>query len=221
MGGELPDICALRSSTALTVNVFEYWAEKSPAVIGTALGCANTSSITYEAQYQKPRPVRGFPPNLDVEVSSPNLGVGLSPPMTGIEVKFFEPYDAPKRPALKPVYGDRHVWEELGLPQCAILASAIVRGAVSVSRFDSAQLLKHVLGMTNQLGNDGYTLTYLWYREGGPEASEHDADLQTFAAAISGEVDFRVLTFQQLYASLAPYRREHPAYFTYLDARYF
>src|SRR4051812_11451537 len=58
MRGAQPDICALRSSTALAVNFFDYWASTSPSSIGGILGCGSATAIRYEVQYPKPSSVR-------------------------------------------------------------------------------------------------------------------------------------------------------------------
>jgi hypothetical protein len=196
----------------LAVNFFDYWATRGLDSIGRALGCGTAAAIDYEVQYTKPQLVRGFPPNVDVE---------LSPPKLGIEVKFAEPYDSPKLVTLSSAYDNLALWSALGLPRCGALASSIVRGPPKFGRLDSAQLLKHIVGMTNQLGKGNYALVYLWYREGGQEAIQLKAELASFIQALAGEIDFRAFTFQEVYASVAGLRQQHVAYFDYLDARYF
>lgn len=65
-GGELEDrngrpakMGALHSSSALVCNVFEYWRERDPAVVGTARGLpVPIAALRFEAPLQSGSPVR-------------------------------------------------------------------------------------------------------------------------------------------------------------------
>jgi hypothetical protein len=214
LGGNPAPICALRSSTALAINFFEYWRTSQPHILGAALGNPNASTVQFEVQYPKPRGIRGFPPNLDVVIRQPTVA---------FEAKFVEPYDAVSMPILPRAYvANPALWPNvLRLPRCGALAQQIVSGQVGFRRLNAAQLLKHIVGLTHNCGTN-YRLVYLWYRQNSPEATQHEQEIQAFGAAVGGEIDFVSMTFQDLFTALkSSAGNSHAAYFNYLEDRYF
>jgi hypothetical protein len=64
-------------------------------------------------------------------------------------------------------------------------------------------------------------LCYLWYDvPGSAAAEEHRAEVARFGEAVTCEIEFRSLTYQELFASLPTHIRESE-YGKYLNARYF
>src|SRR2546429_2073494 len=89
-GGEMKDTAsrpakmrALHSSSALAVNVFDYWTSRDAAPLGGALELGSeVRSLRFEAQF--PTGLDGNPPNLDLAVALAN---GTT---VGVESKFTE-----------------------------------------------------------------------------------------------------------------------------------
>ena len=64
-------------------------------------------------------------------------------------------------------------------------------------------------------------LVYLWYREPGQEAAKHQAELARFRAHVDADLDFRAVTYQDLFCKLRRLAKEHSAYIEYMKRRYF
>ena len=156
-GGELKDTAsrpakmrALHSSSALAVNVFDYWTGRDPAPLGGTLDLGGDArSLRFEAQF--PTGLDGNPPNLDLAVVLAN-GTAV-----GVESKFTEwlHAKAQQREAFKPKYfpDGAGLWQARGLRQSQALAQAMGSGEKVFRHFDAAQLLKHALGLATQAGD--------------------------------------------------------------------
>ena len=224
-GGELKDTAsrpakmrALHSSSALAVNVFDYWTTRDPAPLGGALELGSeVRSLRFEAQF--PTGLDGNPPNLDLAVVLAN---GTT---VGVESKFTEWLHAKtqQREAFKPKYfpDGKGLWQARGLRQSQALAQAMGTGATVFRHFDAAQLLKHALGLATQLG-DKFAILYLFYDWPCAEAEAHRAEVQDFASLVGSEVRFRALTYQDLYRRLkSKAGAADGEYLAYLGRRYF
>lgn len=208
---------ALHSSSALAVNVFDYWRGRSLAWMARALSLpAEPSSLRFEAQF--PTGLPGNPPNLDLVLL---LEDGQT---IAVESKFTEPYAHAKRIApFRQKYfpaGDG-LWHHRASPRCQALAGRLHRGELRFDHLNATQLLKHILGLA-QLSVSRFTLFYLWYAAPSDEAGQHAQEIQTFAEEIGFEFDFRALTYQELYCSaLRELGAGHQTYLGYLGERYF
>lgn len=211
---------ALLSSAALAVNVFDYWSapgsDRSPLQV--ALGLApEITSIEFEGQFC-PLPDR-TPANLDVVLTLRN-GVTVA-----IESKFCEWMTRRSRgkAAFAPAYfpDARDLWGAVRLHRSQALAGAINQGRERFLYLDVAQLLKHALGLARELG-DGFVLWYLYFDGAGPAADQHRAEIARFADMLEGEVGFRAISYQDVFARLRTTAgSDHERYLTYLGARYF
>lgn len=209
-------MCALHSSSALVVNVFDYWIDR-PDVILAALDLPTGGvSIKFEAQF--PTGLDGNPPNLDVAIKWAD-GTWL-----GIESKFTE-WLTPK-PANKEVFRSKYfprdsgIWSALGLHRCQQLAAAINGGAMTYRYLDAPQLLKHALGLACSGGP--FELLYLYFDVQGPESRVQRAELDDFAERTGGDFLFHVVRYQDVYRGLLGLTRpEDREYVAYLGARYF
>lgn len=209
---------ALFSSAALVVNVFEHWTLHDPAPLLAALGIAGTARrMAFEERF--PISAEGTPPNVDVAIE---LDDGRC---IGIESKFTE-WHTPRRPAkirFKEKYfpAELELWKDRGLPACQVLAAEIQDGRTRYRFFYATQLLKHALGMaTRHPGRIG--IHYLYYEWSGPMAREHRKEVERFAERVGAELDFRWLSYQELYARLrASAAATDTEYLAYLEARYF
>jgi hypothetical protein len=209
---------ALHSSSALVVNVFDYWPTRDTTRLGAALGFnSGIQSIEFEAQF--PTGLDGNPPNLDLALV---LSEGIT---VGIESKFTEWLHAksPQRAAFKPKYFPKAngLWESRGLRQSQALAQAMSDGVKLYRYLDAAQLLKHALGLATQLAGK-FALLYVHLDWPCPEADLHRSEIQDFSSLVGSELRFRALTYQEVYKRLST--RADPVdeeYLAYLGGRYF
>jgi hypothetical protein len=207
---------ALHSSSALVVNIFQYWANRDISEIASACGTPHgMTRMRFERTY--PTTLGGTPPHLDVEFSADSLK-----PLV-IESKFTEPYRRHTKRAIK----DRHLdvpglWT--GLTECEKLVRRIreeERGRTSFGYLDAPQLLKHILGLTKAFGASGFSLLYLWYEIPSPEARSHRTELNEFMNLIGQEVEFRQMTHQELFQAIRECHGVSEGYIRYLTERYF
>lgn len=166
---------ALHSSSAIVVNLFQYWQGKdvcpilnackltsrnsskvgymiehlgsdSPKEIPIAISPLNYK-ITFEKQYQISADKTLFPhsPNIDIVIDTPLSDIA-------IESKFTEPYSSRKHGGLKEKYVENiSFWD--GLPNLYELAKEISPNDNKFQYLDAAQLIKHVLGLTKSCAN--------------------------------------------------------------------
>lgn len=212
---------ALFSSAALVVNVFDHWTTHDPAPLLAALGLdGRAERLAYEARF--PISADGTPPNVDLAIT---LAGGRC---IGIESKFTE-WHLPRRPAkirFKEKYfpPELKLWTDRGLPACQALAEEIQDGRTRYRFLYATQLLKHALGMATQCRSAAGAdigLIYLYYEWSGPMAREHRREIAHFAGRVGAELDFRSLSYQELYRRLRDGAGVDPAYLDYLGARYF
>lgn len=214
-GGARGKMQALHSSSALAVNVFDYWRGRDAAPIAVAMNLPGSlTDLRFEEQF--PTGLRGTPPNLDVTMRSGDS-------IIAVESKFLEPYGSRKHASpFKSKYfpADRELWNERGLPRCQRLAKGLQDGRISWHYLNASQLLKHALGLASQ--SKPFTLFYLWFAPDSEEARIQGDEVTAFADAVTPELPFRAKTYQVLFADLAPHlTSSHRAYADYLNARYF
>jgi len=205
---------ALHSSSALAVNVFDYWLDSGTSVLQSALGLEPVPvNITFEKQY--PTGLPGNPPNLDVSLE---YAGGKA---VGIESKYSEwlnPKSKNKAPFKDKYFDDGSaLWKDSGLPNCQQLAEAMREKEVYFRHLDVAQLLKHVLGMATQLG-DKFSLYYIYYDWNGPESDAHGEEVERFASMVGEEVRFKTKSYQEFFNAL---NCDDADYMNYLRDRYF
>jgi hypothetical protein len=207
---------ATHSSSALVVNVFDYWAQ-SPERVLSALGLPpGAASVVFEAQFDTG--LDGNPPNLDLCVRR------VDGRIIGIESKFTE-WMVPKaagKEFFKARYfpDDGKLWAAHGLQGSQQLAQRIHRREQHFRYLDAPQLLKHALGMANS--GHPFELFYLYYEADASEADMHRAEIQAFGTAVAGDFPFHVGTYQEVYERIRTLAAEcDAAYLAYLDTRYF
>jgi hypothetical protein len=201
---------ALRSSSALVCNLFDYWRGASPEVVAAAcLAPCGTTGMCFERQLPG---LREIGPHLDVEFT------GQRVPPTGVESKFLEPYP-PKKARIKVAYLRPGLWK--GMPRCRALAEGIHAGDQVFNYLDVPQLLAHVLGMVRAYGRGSFRLVYLWFDVGGAEADQHRAEVVRFQQLLGDEIDFQARTHQQVFEHLRADGSAGKDYCQYLAERYF
>jgi len=212
--GDRAKMCALHSSAALAVNVFDHWVSAGPVLQALGLDGVLKGALRFEAQF--PTGLRGTPPNLDVAFE---LDSGV---LVGIESKFTE-WLTPKRShgsALAKYFhsGARH-WEAFGLAASQALAADVTDGAQSFLFLDAPQLLKHALGLARNRPN--FCLYYVYFDLQNEDGQLHRGEIDTFAARVGAELRFRSMSYQTLYRALCTIEGVDTDYLSYLHQRYF
>jgi len=217
--GKRAHMKALHSSSALVVNVFDYW--RCQNRIQDIARCCGAEGVINGMEFEKIHPIKGVnrtPPHLDVEFTGPI-------PMA-IESKFTETYHRKTRRDNKDTHlhvylrhGD--IWD--GIPKVRALAESIVQQSGARTDFeylDVPQLIKHILGL--KCGSSGqFCLLYLWYKIDLDEAKQHEEELASFSTSIEHEIDFRTMTYQDLFNRISDLPDVDSAYLLYLEQRYF
>jgi hypothetical protein len=207
---------ALHSSSALVVNVFEFWRNRNTAIIAQLCGASKgTTSLHFERKY--PTGVGKEPAHLDVEFS------GIATVPLAIESKFTESYSRKTKRHISEKYLDSDIWQ--GLPCCESLVRRIYKEQTRKTSFpflDIPQLLKHILGLTRKHGKRGFILLYLWYNyHPSLEAEKHRLEIREFERGISSDAVFRYMTYQELFKKIRKSREASTYYIDYLATRYF
>jgi hypothetical protein len=225
-GGELEDspkrrakMRALHSSSALAVNVFDYWAppERLPRLAQSLDLQTTITRLRFEAKFRTA--LAGTPPNLDITLDLDDHST------FAIESKFGE-WLAPKprrdvRFTQKYLHRGQRYWANQGLYASEALAAAIGAGEEHFRYLDAKQLLKHALGLATQCQRR-FRLGYIYYEHSGCESAVHSDELAKFAGLIATDFPFTYLTYQALFAVLQRgCERDDEAYITYLKDRYF
>lgn len=230
-GGELkgsltqsPKMFALHSSSALGVNIFQYWKKnKKYNEITHALGLSskdNKSSIEikFESKFEI-NPAFQFSPNIDVVI---NNKPGQQIKAFGIECKFSEAYAYRAHNGLSRKYIDEIDTQWADIPFLYDFAKIISPEDSSYKHLHPAQLIKHILGLKKKYGKRGFRLLYLWYDVIGVEGCNHRKEIDQFAQIVkSDNVHFHYISYQELIVKLAEtYRPGNEKYINYLTDRY-
>ncbi len=168
--------------------------------------------LQFERTYPKPAGVGGIRPHVDIEFT------GASEP-TAVESKFTEPYSKGRKSLRKAYVETPRIWGKYA--SCELLAHQIVSGEKVFEHLDAPQLLKHILGLKTKYGEEGFTLLYLWYDFPSIEADKHRQEIRAFQKSIRSEIDFRHLTYQDLFESVSSIRGVDNLYLSYMHDRYF
>jgi hypothetical protein len=206
---------ALHSSSALVVNTFDDWRSRPMDWLAGAMPLGSEpSSLRFEAQFHTG--LQGNPPNLDVAFL---LVDGRT---VAVESKFTETYAHTSHAV---PFKDKYfptgegLWHARGLPRCQELAARLRNQEIQFRYLNAAQLLKHSLGLAKCLGGR-FALVYLWYAFPSEEAKKHEEEINAFAEGVGTELDFRALTYQQLFSpALSGIGPGHDSYVSYLTER--
>jgi hypothetical protein len=225
-GGEMLDadgkpakMRALHSSSALAINVFAYWEDRSDLTPLLSAMSVDAGAGTLEFERKLPTGARrGKPPNVDVVISTTT---GL---LVGVESKFTE-WMTPKLAlgkSLAPyIDGAESYWSRVGMAAAHSIALDVHRGTAKYRYLDVPQLLKHCLGLARASGPGRWLLRYVYFgATGGDIPTEHAKEIARFAERVQPDVDFSAVSYQALAASLARDDTIDPAYLTYLRERY-
>jgi hypothetical protein len=207
-----PRMQALRSSCALSVNVFDYWRSRDPYPLQYSLHLRDRiTRVSFEENF--PTGIGGNPPNVDVLLRLEN------DQYVAIESKFSEWLTARER-TLDPKYfpNGEELWSRQRLPKCQVLANSMRDGS-SYQYLDVPRLLKHALGLARKTGL--YELYYIYFDWTSPQGEAHAEELARFKNSIGDEIRFRTMTYQELFTRLGHSTRPSDEdYMDYLTARY-
>jgi len=216
---------ALHSSSALAVNVFQYWQKIGQVpIIAAACGfCRKGSRIPERIVFEEKVPIgQGFryPPNIDVVIHNCS---SAAIKLFAIESKFTEAYTARATHGLKSAYlKHKSLWNDI--PHTHELARSICPDDRTYHHLHPAQLIKHILGLkcTENVGKDGFRLLYLWYDAFGEEGAKHKEEIDLFTAVVRSDgIRFHSVTYQELITNLSSeFRSNHPRYIEYMTGRY-
>jgi len=226
-GGELSgnpcNMQAVHSSSALGVNIFQYWKNinQVPAIAAACRFCntGNTSSqnINFEAKY----PISwkfSRSPNIDIVINnSPESRFKVF----AIECKFSEAYYSRTHSGISREYIELdEVWDDI--PNLLELAKTISPDDHRFNHLHPAQLVKHILGLKEAFGKNKFRLLYLWYDTIGPESGIHHKEIDEFTKITKADkIHFHAMNYQDLIIKLAKkYRDTHKNYIDYISGRY-
>jgi hypothetical protein len=220
--GAIPSICALHSSAAMAVNLFQYWfGNQQFPILAELLNVPSTGieSVSFERKYPVCEDWRshGFnePPHLDLGIDY------VDSRRVGVECKLFEPYGRLDHAPLKRAYLRlQDAWDEI--PACRDLAEELATGEQVFNRLGAAQLLRHFLGLKFGKPIDKVRLVYLYFDAMGDEAEEHRAEVRRFQQRIASDpIRFVPVTVQEfVLRAVGRYRSQHEEYVDYLADRY-
>jgi len=214
---------AVHSSSALGVNIFQYW--KRIAVvpeIAAACGlCRQGSQVSLDIRFEERYPIRddfARHPNIDVVIhNKPSARIRVF----AVECKFTEAYGGRIHGGIKEKY-PRHddIWG--GLPHLREFAEKISPEDREFRHLHPAQLVKHILGLNRHPGRHGFRLLYLWYDALGEQGSRHREEIARFSRIAKKDgIRFHALSYQELIGRLMDrYRNDHRDYIRYLTERY-
>ena len=214
-------IQALHSSSALGINVFDYWRGRpdlSPLTSSCGLSRRNAAfaaDVRFEQRFSIDDRFQ-YVPNIDVVIVR---GTGQYKTYA-IECKFTEPYSSRQHGGMDPKYfKSPDIWARLSATRK--LAETISPSDKRFQFLHAAQLIKHILGLNRKFGHARYRLLYLWYDALGQPGFQHRREIEDFANTVRSDgVVFHESTYQDVIVRLAEYRKGNAKYIGYLTERY-
>ena len=216
-------MCAVHSSSAICINVLQYWKNKNIPNLAYCLGLCSKSNtkakeIHFEQKYVINKSFK-FPPNLDaVILNDKNSKIKAY----GIECKFSEAYSSYKHPGLKSKYLTEVSKEWKNIPNLHCFAKEISPDDNLFSHLHPAQLIKHILGLKKEYGKSGFKLLYLWYDVPGKAGCKHRTEIEKFAQIVKMDnINFTSISYQELIIKMKNnFYDGNEKYLDYLTARY-
>jgi hypothetical protein len=185
---------ALYSSSALGVNFFGFF--KKNRTKFSIFGEKDFNCAQFEKKL--PTGLNGTAPNLDFYLENDNFIIGF-------ESKFLEIL-TPKQPKFSASYSDSFLSTiESGLPK--ILNH--YRANNTKTYLDTAQLIKHSIGLLNNKGNKKAKLIYIYWEplnaKDFPEYKQHKEELDNFEKQITTlkDITFQHISYFELYNNFA------------------
>jgi hypothetical protein len=213
---------ALHSSSALGVNIFQYWdtIQDVPIIAHCCGLCRRTNTTSRKISFEVKYPVDDdfhTSPNLDVVIQNePEFQYKVY----AIECKFTKAYSSREHAGLMKKYLDLDIWKSI--PNLHKMAGEIRPKDNRFESLHAAQLIKHILGLKRAHGKRGFRLLYLWYDAFGFEGAKHRAEVEEFIAlAKQDDIKFHAMSYQKLIIYIAQNHRDtHKDYVEYVTNRY-
>lgn len=220
---KLPNMHALHSSSALCVNFFQYWKNKSLSDLSFILSlCRNDNKLAKEIKFeQKFEICKDFttPPNIDAVIYNQE---DSNIKAYGVECKFSEPYSSFGHDGLKKRYLTDITPQWKYLPNLKKLGEEISPNDKRFEKLHAAQLIKHILGLKKAYGKKGFRLLYLWYDVLGTDGDLHRTEIEEFSRiAKMDDILFHAISYQEVILKLMEkYYSGNEEYVDYLTERY-
>lgn len=214
---------AVHSSSALSVNIFQYWKRinQIPAVAAECGFCNRYNNISKYIHFEVKCPICNKfqnSPNIDVVIE--NLSKSRFD-VFAIECKFSEAYSSRKHSGIDPKYIElENVWTDV--PNLYKFAKTITPDDDKFKHLHPAQLIKHILGLREKYGSNKFRLLYLWYDTIGHESAKHHSEINEFIEVTKADgIYFHAMSYQELIIKLSNnYLDKHRDYITYITERY-
>jgi hypothetical protein len=221
--GNTPKMHAVHSSSALTVNIFQYWLKinQIPPIVAACGFCDRRNKSPIKIKFETKFPIDAkFPrsPNIDVTIEN---SIESRFKAFAIECKFSEAYSSRGHSGIDPKYFiSDDFW--IDLSNLKSFSRTISPKDNSFQYLHSAQLVKHILGLRKRYGKNRFRLLYLWYDCLGPAGSKHREEIEVFTRiAKEDNIYFHALSYQELIIKLSnEYRNFHFDYIKYISDRY-
>jgi hypothetical protein len=220
-GNELKDkFLKLYSSSALAVNVFDYWHDRHN-LLESCFGLSSPLYLRFESKHPIFDDPKATPSNIDVELNGRNGNLIL-------ECKFTEPFV--RYPKKYPLFSSTYfkpenasIWR--GMESTRSFAEHINYGKHKFTRLDAEQLIKTALGCRRTF-DTRWRFLYLWHEPEGEYAAKECQvlrdELARFCEETRGEIPFEAMTWAQLVARLKVRAQPEDApYLEWLRERYF
>lgn len=226
-GGELAGnpskMSAVHSSSALGINIFQYWSKvKQASKIAAACGfCDKDNNISHSIKFEQKFPISdqfSHSPNIDVVIEN---DIESKFRVFAIECKFSEAYSSQGHAGLKQKYIKLdEAWD--AMPHLYKFAKSISPNDDKFNHLHPAQLVKHILGLTKKYGKNKFRLLYLWYDCLGREGVNHRAEIEKFTGFTEkDDISFHALSYQDLIIRLAnECHAGEENYIKYITSRY-
>lgn len=228
-GGEINDssknpakMKALHSSSAIAVNIFQYWNTKNKVYqVAHSCGlCSKENQTAEKVKFEQKFVInKAFPfsPNIDVVIENNAKG---QYEIFAIECKFSEAYGSYGHKGIDPKYIDLKIWDDI--PSTFGFAKSICPTDNDFKHLHPAQLIKHILGLKNKYGKRAFRLLYLWYDVHGEESFRHRKEIERFSEIVKEDgIKFSAISYQKLISNLAKdYYDGNEKYFNYITNRY-
>jgi len=222
LAGNPSKMQAVHSSSALSVNIFQYWQSiNQPEKIAQACHfCQQTTQVSKNIRFEAKYPIDTrfrMGPNIDVVIENDSCAKYQ---VFAIECKFTEAYGGRGHFGMKEKYLELDIWEEI--PKLYELAMAIGSEDKENKYLHQAQLIKHILGLKKAYGKINFRLLYLWYDTLGYAGWKHREEAARFVEiAKSDGIFVHEMSYQELIVWMADnYRDAHQKYIEYITNRY-
>jgi hypothetical protein len=210
--GTTPKMHAVHSSSALTVNTFQYWLKinQIPPIAAACGFCDRRNKSPIKIKFETNFPIdTKFPRSPNIDVIIENSGESRFK-VFAIECKFSESYSSRGHSGIDPKYfTSDDFWTDL--PNLKSFSRTISPKDDSFQYLHSAQLVKHILGLRRRYGKNRFRLLYLWYDCLGSLGSQYQEEIEVFTKIVkSDKINFHALSYQELIIKLSnEYRNFH------------